>query len=96
MSDGIDNRDGRAILHSAFAFVRSVEANRASAAITLDHVIEKQVQFLKAGTTRPIVDSQGASVGDRTSRYDELTNLKNQIDNLVSSAKGISTEYSQT
>jgi hypothetical protein len=80
------DRDVREILHSAFAFVRSVEANRASAAITLDHVIQQQVKFLKSGEARPIVDPMGAQ-GVRISRYDELKQLKDQVDKLVSVAK---------
>lgn len=96
MSDSLSNRDGRAILHSAFAFVRSVEANKASAAVTLDHVLGQQVKFLKAGQTRPIVDATGASVGNRLSRYDELTNLQTQVDDLVNSAKGVTGEFSKT
>ena len=85
----LSNRDGRRILHSAYTLVKSIEANRASASVTLDHVIEQQIRSLKTGETRPIVDSAGASVGNRISRYDELTNLKAQVDNLVESAKGL-------
>lgn len=86
-------RDARTILHSAFAFVQSVEANKASAAVTLDHVIAQQVKFLKSGEARPIVDSTGASTGDRTSRYDELKQLQSQVTELVTAAKSLAQEY---
>jgi hypothetical protein len=81
------DRDTREILHSAFAFVRSVEANRASAAITIDHVIQQQVKFLKAGEIRPIVDASGSSTGSRTSRYDEIKQLQDQVNKLVTVAR---------
>jgi hypothetical protein len=65
----------RRILHSAISFVRSVESNRSFATVTLGHLVNEQVKFLKKGETRSIVDVGGHSVATRTSRWDQLNKL---------------------
>jgi hypothetical protein len=87
-----ENRDRRAVLHSAFTFVRSVEANRATAAITLDHVIEQQVKRMKRFEKRTIVDSSGKSYGDRVSYYDRLTLLAADLNDVISEIEKAKTE----
>jgi hypothetical protein len=76
--------DLRTTLHSAVAFVRSVEANRAMGVVTLKHMVREQLQFLggdpqkresRGIIRRSIVDSAGASVGNRLSRWDRLDAL---------------------
>jgi hypothetical protein len=80
------SQDTRRLLHSSFTFVRSVESNKAAAAITLDHMIGEQIAFLKGGEKREILDPKGESAGSRTSRFDELeeldTNLKKMVDSI--------------
>jgi hypothetical protein len=73
------SRDIRNILHSAFSFVRSIEANRATAAITLDHVLAAQIQFLKKDEKRTMTDATGSSLGDRISKYDQIRLLEDEF-----------------
>ena len=86
MSSPAQDRDIKSLLHSAFSFVKSVEANKASAPLTLDHMLKRQITLLKAGEVRSIVSSAGKSMGDRISRYDQLKQLKAQVDAIVQSA----------
>lgn len=77
------SQDIRIVLHSAYTFVRSIEENKSIAALTLDAMIQKQINALKQGTTTDIVDGQGNSVGARPSRYDQLDDLLNQVNAAV-------------
>jgi hypothetical protein len=81
------SRDLREILHSGYSFVRGVEANKASSAITLDHVIDAQIKLLKKGETTAILDAKGESSGSRTSAYDRLDALQKDIDAVVKAVK---------
>jgi hypothetical protein len=74
----------RQILHSAYTYVRSQEANKATAAITLDHLIQERIKSLKTKEVIQILNAKGQSVGNRTSRYDQLTDLQKSIDDVVS------------
>lgn len=73
----------RRILHSAYSYVRSVESNKAVAAITLDHLIQEQITSLKQGETQAISSPKGEDLGTRPSRWDQLDNLKTQINSVV-------------
>ena len=75
--------DLRQVLHSAYTFVRSIEANKAAAAITLDHLVQEQIIALKQGEVRQITDAKGDTVGNRISRWDALDALDRQIDQAV-------------
>ena len=86
------SRDRRSVLHSAFSFVRSYEANRATANVTLDHVLAQQVKFLKKDEKRVIVDASGESVGDRVSRYDSLQALKEDLEKVLKEMRNAKTE----
>jgi hypothetical protein len=77
----------RIVLQSAYTFIRSVEVNKATAALTLDHLIQEQIDSYKQSATRPIIDAQGQSVGNRTSRLDDLDTLQQQVDAVVQSVK---------
>lgn len=66
----------RATLHSAFAYVRSTEANKATANISLDHLITEQISFLKKDELRSIVDGRGDAAGYRASRMDKILMLE--------------------
>lgn len=76
--------DLRQTLYEAYAFVRSMESNTAIAGLTLDHLINQQIQNLDQNSTTPILDSKGQSLGDWISRYDQLTKLNDDIQNVVS------------
>ena len=79
--------DLRQTLYSAYAFVRSMESNAAVAGLTLDHLINQQILALNQNSTTPILDSKGTSMGDRVSRYDQLTKLGTDIQNVVNQIK---------
>lgn len=77
----------RKVLHSAYTFVRSVEVNKASAALTLDHLIQEQIDTIKQSSTRAILDAQGKSVGNRTAKLDDLDTLQQEVDAVVKAVK---------
>lgn len=77
----------RKVLHSSYTFVRSVEVNRATAALTLDHLIQEQINSYKQASQRSIIDAKGQSVGNRTSKLDDLDTLQQQVDSVVSSVQ---------
>lgn len=83
----MSNRDLREVLHSGYSFVRGVEANKAAASITLDHLIQSQIDDLKSGETTAIIDAQGKTVGGRPSKFDQLDSLKKDIDAVVQAVK---------
>jgi hypothetical protein len=69
----------RAVLHSAFTYVRSYEANQATANITLDHLLVEHLASLKKDETRNIVDGRGTVVGQRPSRWDRIDQLEKDV-----------------
>lgn len=69
----------RKTLHSVYSFVRSVEVNRATASLTLDHLIQAQMERIKGGSTRSILDSKGESLGSRVSLLDALAALEKDM-----------------
>lgn len=73
----------RQILHDTYSFIRSQEANQATASITLDHLIENAINSLKSGSTIQITDSNGNNTGVKASRYDQLTDLASSLNLLV-------------
>lgn len=75
--------DLRSILHSAYAFVRSVESNKAASALTLDHMIQEQIDTLKKGETRGILDARGGVLEKRASKWDQLDSLEKSLDAAV-------------
>jgi len=81
------SQDTRRILHSAYSFIRSIESNKAAAAVTLDHMIGEQITSLKKQETRDILDGKGESIGKRISKWDALDALEKEITDLVKSIK---------
>lgn len=77
------SQDIHTILHSGYSFVRSIESNKAIAATTLDHIIQDYITSIKQGETRDIVDGAGTSIGQRTSRYDQLDDLLTSFNNAI-------------
>lgn len=82
----------RDVLHSAYTYVRSVEANQSSAAITLDYLIDARIKSLQSGAVRNIIDGQGNTVGTRSSRADQLTNLQNSLNQLIQAIQAAGTD----
>ena len=82
----------RTTLHSAYTFIRSVEVNKAFSALTLDHLIQEQIDSYQASTTRPIVDAQGQNVGNRISKIDALTTLEKQVNDVVQAISNAGTD----
>lgn len=79
----------RNTLHSAFSFIRSVESNRATAALTLDHLIKQQIELIEGGSERNIVvqDSQGTTQMKKVSKLDRLESLKKDLETVVQQVK---------
>lgn len=81
------DRTLRTVLHSAYTFVRSVEVNKATASLTLDHLLQEQIDSYKQSSQRSILDAKGESIGNRSSKLDDLDTLSKEIDSIVSSIK---------
>lgn len=79
--------DLRQTLHSAFTFVRSIETNKATASLTMDHLVQEQINSLKKGETRSISDARGENLGNRLSRWDQLDALEKRIAQAVQAIK---------
>lgn len=84
--------DLRRVLHSAYTFIRSVEVNKATASLTLDHLIQEQITRLKKGETTAILDSKGDSLGNRISYLDELDALEKELKDSVKAVKDAGTD----
>lgn len=70
-------------LADSFDFLRGVEANQSTAAYTLDHAIQDQLNLLQQGVTTALTDPQGNNVGSRLSLYDQLSQLQQNIDSIT-------------
>jgi DNA-binding transcriptional regulator YhcF (GntR family) len=75
--------DLRKILHSAYTFIRSQEINKATASLTLDHLIQEQITRLKKGETRAVLDAKGESMGNRISYLDTLDSLEKELSDVI-------------
>lgn len=85
----------RKVLHSAYTFVRSVEVNKASSALTLDHLIKEQIDTIKKSSTRAILDAKGQSIGKRTAKLDDLDTLQQQVEAVVKAVKAAGKDASK-
>lgn len=65
--------DLRRSLHSAYSFVRGVEQNRATASLTLNHLLQAQIQRIKGGE----------NAGRRPSKLQELEKLEQDMEKVV-------------
>ena len=62
---------------------RANEANKAIGALTLDHLIEEQIQRLKQGEKRTILDAAGQDTGSRPSRWDQIDAMVKEMDQAI-------------
>jgi hypothetical protein len=79
-------------LHSAYSFIRGIESNQAINALTLDHLIQAQIDLLKKGSARKIVDSQGRDDGTRVSRWDQIDALATSMQKVIDSISEAGTD----
>lgn len=84
--------DARNILYDAISFVRSTEENKVISGLTLDALLQPFINSLQSSIPTAIVDSKGESVGNRISKYDSLTAIKTNIDNLVKAIQKAGTD----
>jgi hypothetical protein len=77
----------RQIVHSAYTFIRSIEANKAASGITLDHLIFERIQSIKKDENRFILDSKGEAIGTRPSRLDQLDELEESLNSVISAVQ---------
>jgi hypothetical protein len=68
----------RQILHSGYTLIRSIESNKAISSLTMDHLIQGHIDALKPDATRAssLVDDSGQSLGNRTSRWDQIDEVE--------------------
>ncbi len=75
--------DLRAVIHSAYSYIRSTEVNRSASALTLDHMIQEQISSLKKRENSVVTDPDGESGGQLLSRWDRLDALEKELDQAV-------------
>ncbi len=71
------------VLHSAYSFIRGVEANKSVASLTLDHLIQQQIDAIKGGGSRVLLDAAGQRSMSRRSKLDLLNGIETDIDRIV-------------
>jgi hypothetical protein len=76
------------ILHAAYSFVRAREANRAISALTLDHMIQEQIDGIQGGDSRYLL-SEGVQevIGLRIPKLDALEQIGKDIEQLVAAVE---------
>jgi hypothetical protein len=87
-----DGASLRLILHSAYSYVRSTEMNSIQGMLTLDHLIDYQIQMLKPDSGRNIYDAKGYMVQQRISRWDRLQQLVDDMDDVVNAVARAGTD----
>lgn len=71
------------LLQNAYSFVRGAEANKAVAALTLDHLIQQQIDVIQGGDSQVLLNSAGDSTGLRASKLAMLDAIEKGIDQVV-------------
>lgn len=71
------------LLQSAYSFVRGVEANKAISALTLDHIIQQQIDAIQGGDSHSMLSASGDTIGARTSKLAMLDSVQSGIDAVV-------------
>lgn len=84
-----DPANFRDILHSGYTLIRSMETTKAISSLTLDHLIQAQIDALVQDSTRAsiLVDDHGKSLGDRISRWDEIDAIEQLFTQAVQALK---------
>lgn len=77
----------RRALHAGFSFIRGVEKNRSTAALTLDHMLDEHIRTISRGETREILDGRGESYGNRPSKLDALDALEERVKSAVKAVR---------
>ena len=71
------------LLHSAYSFVRSVESNKGLAAVTLEHVIQEQIERIEGGSSRNLLSVSGSISGERLSKLAVLDRVEDGINSVI-------------
>jgi hypothetical protein len=71
------------LLQAGYSFVRGVETNRAISALTLDHLIQQQIDAIQGGDSRTLLNASGNSIDVRMSKLSMLDAIEKGIDNVV-------------
>jgi hypothetical protein len=71
------------LLQASYSFVRGVEANRATAALTLDHLIQQQIDAIQGGASRALLGASGNTIDVRMSKLSMLDTISQGIDRVV-------------
>jgi len=89
--------DFRQVLHAGYAFIRSIETNKAISALTLDHLLQGHIDALKQDSIRvsAMVDDGGGALssgkGDRISRWDQIDEIEKLFTQAVQALKSAGT-----
>ena len=70
-------------LHTAYAFVRGQESNKAISSLTLDHLLQERIEAIEGGASRALLDSAGATSSKRPSKLAQLDDMEKAIDEVV-------------
>lgn len=74
------SKGNRAELHSAYAFIRGQDVSTSISALTLDHMLQEQIDVLDKGAKRSVLIGAGDSADvDRISRWNMVDNLKTNV-----------------
>jgi hypothetical protein len=79
MASGIEE-----IIHSAYSFIRGTETNKAVASLTLDHLIQQQIDVIRGKGARLLLDAAGAKSGTKPGKLEMLDKIEADINNAVS------------
>lgn len=88
-----DSKDLRAAsnfrksIHSAYSFVRGVEANKAAGSLTLDHLLSEKIRSLKPKSERSLLDASGKDMGMRPSKYDQIEAMEKELSDAIAKVK---------
>lgn len=75
------------VLHSAYAAVRGSEKSRALSTVTLDHLLQEQIDLIKGGETNVLLGASGSMIGSRLSKLDRLDNIEKQVNDVVAAVE---------
>jgi hypothetical protein len=74
------------MLHAAYSSIRGREQSRATAPITLDHLLQQHIEAIRGGESRSLLSASGRREGGhkKVSKLVALDNIKSQVDKVAS------------
>jgi hypothetical protein len=75
------------LIHSAYAYVRGVEKNKALAALTLDHLLNEHIIAIEGGDPDYVMSIQGEASAMRLPKLKRIELVQKSIDDLVTAVE---------